>query len=158
MSCWIIGRCHVVQSTGLALDVDESGDGKSAFIAESHTTVYGKVVCVDDAHAEYRDAYGCREICCSSIPGVDLGGYHNQKVLHAVLDRLVRDDLNVQNVRAALASRLAMDLSKGLIYDCVHREVGRVDMAERRRSGLKQFRGTWGVHELQLGRTRCCWR
>jgi len=116
------------------------------------TIAYGKVVYLEVTYAEYRADCSCCKTFRSSPPGVDLGCYYDHKVRQAVLDRLLQDGMNVQNTRAALRRDFLLDLSEGFIYDCLHREVCRLDMADYRRWVLENFSGTLCVDELHLGR------
>ena len=116
------------------------------------TIAYGKIVYLVVRYAEYRARCDCCKTFRSSPPGIDLKCHYDNRVRQAVLDRVLEDGMSVQSVLAALKRDFLLDLSEGFIYDCLHREAGRLDMAEYRRWVLEQFRGTLCVDELHLGR------
>jgi len=60
--------------------------------------------------------------------------------------------MSIPKVRKALRRDFFLDLSEGFIYDCLHRQVRQLEMAEYRRWVLEHFRGTLCVDELHLGR------
>jgi hypothetical protein len=113
---------------------------------------YGKIVYLDISYAEYRATCDCCKTFRSSPPGVDLGAHYDGKVRQAVIDRLIEDGMSVQRLLIALKRDFLLDLSEGFVYDCLHREVARLDMAEYRHWALEQFSGTLCVDELHLGR------
>ena len=128
------------------------GRRKECLHRQIRTIAYGKVVYLDVTYAEYRATCGCCKTFRSSPPGVDLGCYYDHKVRQAVLDRLLRDGMNVQHILAAMRRDFLLDLSEGFIYDCLQREVRRLDMAGYRRWVSEHFSGTLCVDELHLGR------
>jgi hypothetical protein len=83
---------------------------------------------------------------------VESGCLYDNQVRQAVLDRLIEDGMSVQKLLAAMKRDFLLDLSEGFVYDCLHREVARLDMAEYRRWALENFSGTLCVDELHLGR------
>jgi len=70
----------------------------------------------------------------------------------AVLERLLRDGLNVERTREAMRRDFLLELSVGFVYDCLDRELRRLDLPEHRRRTLEGFSGTLCVDELHLGR------
>lgn len=128
------------------------GRRKQRLHRQVRTIAYGKIVYLDITYAEYRAACDCCKTFRSTPPGVDLGCQYDQKVRQAVLDRLIEDGMSVQKLLAALKRDFLLDLSEGFVYDCLHREVARLDMAEYRRWALERFSGTLCVDELHLGR------
>jgi hypothetical protein len=116
------------------------------------TIAYKQIVHLEIEYAEYRARCNCCKTFRSSSAGVDFKCHYDNKVREAVLDRLLLDRMSVQAVRAALARDFLLDLSEGYVYDCLHREVARLDMAEYRQWTLEHFSGTLCVDELHLGR------
>lgn len=113
---------------------------------------YGKILYLHIDYAEYRARCDCCKTFRSSPPGVGPGCHYDDRVRQAVIDRLIEDGMNVQRLLAALKRDFLLDLSEGFVYDCLHREVARLDMAEYRAWTLEQFSGTLCVDELHLGR------
>ncbi|HYT87503.1 MAG TPA: transposase, partial [Gemmataceae bacterium] len=72
-------------------------------------------------------------------------------VRQAVLDRLLRDRLNVEQTKAALQRDFLVALSDGFVYDCLRWQLARLDLAQHRRLVLERFSGTLCVDELHLG-------
>ena len=72
-------------------------------------------------------------------------------VRQAVLDRLLRDRLNVEQTQAAMRRDFLLDLSDGFVYDCLRWQVARLDLAGHRRMVRERFSGTLCVDELHLG-------
>ena len=116
------------------------------------TIAYKQIVYLEIEYAEYRARCNCCKTYRSSPAGVDFKCHYDNKVREAVLDRLLDDRMSVQAVRQALARDFLLDLSEGFVYDCLHREVARLDMAEYRAWTLKHFSGTLCIDELHLGR------
>ena len=113
---------------------------------------YQKVVYLDIDYAEYRSYCDCCKTFCSTPEGVDLKCLYDNQGRQAVLDRLVSDGMSVQKLLAAVRRDFYLDLSEGFVYDCLHREVARLDMDAYRRWVLQEFSGTLCVDELHLGR------
>jgi len=130
----------------------KAGKRKQRLNREVRTIAYGKVVYLDVAYAEYRASCGCCKTFRSTPPGVEPGCQYDNRVRQAVLDRLIEDGMSVQKLLAALKRDFRLDLSEGFAYDCLHREVARLEMAEYRRWALERFSGALCVDELHLGR------
>jgi transposase-like protein len=116
------------------------------------TIAYKQIVYLEIEYAEYRARCNCCKTYRSSPVGVDFKCHYDNKVREAVLDRLLDDRMSVQAVRQALARDFLLDLSEGFVYDCLPREVARLDMAEYRAWTLQHFSGTLCIDELHLGR------
>jgi transposase-like protein len=69
-----------------------------------------------------------------------------------VLDRILKDGMNVEQTMESLRRDFLLDLSTGFIYDVLQGHTKELDMAEHRRKVLDQFSGTLCVDELHLGR------
>ena len=133
-------------------DCGKRGKRKQRLHRQVRTIAYGKIVYLDISYADYRASCDCCKTFRSSPPGVELGCHYDNRVRQAVLDRLIADEMSVQGLLAALQRDFLLDLSEGFVYDCLHREVERLNMADYRRWTLEQFRGTLCVDELHLGR------
>jgi transposase-like protein len=128
------------------------GKRKQRLDRQVRSIAYGKVVYLDITYAEYRARCDCCKTFRSTPPGVDLGCHYDDKVRQAVINRLIADGMSVQSLIAALQRDFLLDLSEGFVYDCLHREVARLEMAEYRSWTREQFSGTLCVDELHLGR------
>ncbi len=59
---------------------------------------------------------------------------------------------SVERVIQSMRATSLLDLSDGFVYDCLHDQAKRLDMAEHRRGVLDHFSGHASVDELHLGR------
>ncbi len=116
------------------------------------TIAYKQVVYLEITAAEYYARCGCCKTFRSHPAGVEPRCLYDNRVREAVLARLVEDGMSIQNLRKALKRDFLLDLSEGFVYDCVHRKVEQLDMAEYRQWVLEHFTGTLCVDELHLGR------
>lgn len=133
-------------------DCGKRGRRKQQLHRQVRSIAYGKIVYLDVSYAEYRATCDCCKTFRSSPPGVEHGCQYDNRVRQAVLDRLIEDSLSVQKLLVALKRDFRLDLSEGFVYDCLHRETARLEMAEYRRWAHEQFSGTLCVDELHLGR------
>src|SRR4051794_18967411 len=115
------------------------------------TLAYKKVVFLDITYGEYRARCDCCTTFRTTPPAVEPRALYDNKVRQAVLDRILDDGMSVERVIASMQRDFLLDLSDGFVYDCLHREVQRLDMAEHRRWILDHFSGTLCVDELHLG-------
>lgn len=133
-------------------DCGKRGQRKQRLQRQVRSIAYGKIVYLDIEYGEYRARCDCCKTFRSTPPGVELGCHYDNRVRQAVLDRLIDDGMNVQKLLAALRRDFRLDLSEGFVYDCLHRQVARLEMADYRRWALQHFSGTLCVDELHLGR------
>jgi Transposase len=115
------------------------------------TLAYQRVAWLEVTYAEYRARCGCRKYFRSWPLAVPPKAAYDAAVRQAVLDRLLRDRLNVEQTKAALRRDFLVGLSDGFVYDCLRWQVARLDLAEHRQAVLQRFSGTLCVDELHLG-------
>jgi transposase-like protein len=125
---------------------------KAPLLRRVRTIAYKQIAFLEIEYAEYRARCSCCKTFRSAPPGVAPKCLYDNKVREAVLDRILQDGMNIQRVRGALARDFLLDLSEGFVYDCLHKEASRLDMAEYRQWTLEHFSGTLCVDELHLGR------
>ena len=128
------------------------GSRKQRLHRQVRSIAYGKILYLDITYAEYRARCNCCKTFRSSPLGVELGCQYDNRVRQAVIARLIEDGMSVKRLLTALKRDFLLDVSEGFVYDCLHREVARLDMAEYRCWALKHFSGTLCVDELHLGR------
>jgi hypothetical protein len=116
------------------------------------TIAYKQVVYLEITPAEYYAKCDCCKTFRSHPEGVEPRCHYDNRVREAVLARIVEDGMSIQSLLKALKRDFLLDLSEGFVYDCLHRRVEELDMAEYRQWTLKNFRGTLCVDELHLGR------
>jgi transposase-like protein len=78
--------------------------------------------------------------------------HYDNKVRDLVLDRILKDGMNINRVLESLRREFLLELSTGFVYDVLRDRVEQLNMAEHRRMVLEQFSGTLCVDELHLGR------
>ena len=122
------------------------------------TLAFQVVAFLDITYGEYRASCSCCKSFRNSPSGVAPKAHYDDRVRQIVLDRILRDAMSIERTVASLRREFLLDLSIGFIYDLLHDEARRLDMAGHRRMILACFSGTLCVDELHLGRYTCCWR
>src|SRR5262245_933885 len=115
------------------------------------TLAYRRVAWLEVTYAEYRARCGCCKYFRTWPLDVPAKADYDASVRQAVLDRLLLDRLNVEQAKAALRRDFLVELSDGFVYDCLRRQLGRLDLAQHRQRVLQRFSGTLCVDELHLG-------
>jgi hypothetical protein len=128
------------------------GRRKDVYNRRVRTLAYQQVVFLDVTYGEYRTRCACCTTFRTTPPGVEPRAVYDNKVRHAVLDRLLEDGMSVERVIASMRRDFFLDLSDGFVYDCLDWEVKRLAMADHRRWVLDRFSGTLCVDELHLGK------
>src|SRR5262245_50354606 len=116
------------------------------------TLAYRRVAWLEVTYAEYRARCGCCKYFRTWPLDVPPKADYDATVRQAVLDRLLRDRLNVEQTKAALQRDFGVTLSDGFVYDCLRWQVARLDLAQHRQRVVRRFSGTLCVDELHLGR------
>ncbi len=112
---------------------------------------YRQEAWLDVHYAEYRALCGRRKSFRSWPLDVPPKSTYCPLVRQAVLDRLLDDGLNVERTRQAMRRDFLLDLSVGLVHDCLDWELRRIDLPGHRERTLESFSGTLCVDELHLG-------
>jgi transposase len=128
------------------------GRRKRILYRRLRSLAYHQVAWLEVTYAEYRARCRCRKYFRTWPLDVPPKADYDATVRQAVLDRLLRDRLNVEQTRAAMLRDFGVGLSEGFVYDCLRRQVARLDLGAHRREALEQFSGTLCVDELHLGR------
>src|SRR3954453_11592875 len=115
------------------------------------TLAYQRVAWLEVTYAEYRARCGCCKYFRTWPLEVPQKADYDATVRQAVLDRLLRDRLNVEQTKAAMQRDFLVTLSDGFIYDCLRWQLTRIDLAQHRQLVLQRFSGTLCVDELHLG-------
>jgi hypothetical protein len=112
---------------------------------------YRRVAWLEVTYAEYQARCHCRKYFRTWPLDVPPKANYDAGVRQAVLDRLLRDRLNVEQTKAAMRRDFLLELSDGFVYGCLRWQLARLDLAEHRRLVLERFSGTLCVDELHLG-------
>jgi Transposase len=115
------------------------------------TLVYHATAWLEVTYAEYQARCGCCKYFRTWPLDVPQKADYDATVRTAVLDRLLRDRLNVEQTKAAMLRDFLLPLSDGFIYDCLRWQLTRTDLAQHRQMVLQRFSGTLCVDELHLG-------
>jgi Transposase len=115
------------------------------------TLAFRRVAWLEVTYAEYRARCGCCKYFRTWPLDVPPKADYDAAVRQAVLDRLLRDRLNVEQTRAAMRRDFLVTLSEGFVYDCLRWQLTRLDLAQHRRMVLERFSGTLCIDELHLG-------
>ncbi len=127
------------------------GHRKRTLQRRVRTLAYRQVAWLEVTYAEYHARCGCRKYFRTWPLDVPPKADYDGTVRQAVLDRLLRDRLNVEQTRAALRRDFLLELSDGFVYDCLRCQVARLDLDAHRQKVLEHFSGTLCVDELHLG-------
>jgi hypothetical protein len=127
------------------------GNRKAIHHRQVRTIAYKQVVFLDITYGEYRAHCGCCTTFRTTPAGVEPKALYDNKVRQAVLDRILDDGMSVERVITSMRRDFLLDLSDGFVYDCLNREVRRLDMADHRRWVRDRFSGTLCLDELHLG-------
>jgi hypothetical protein len=127
------------------------GHRKRILYRRLRTLAYHRVAWLEVTYAEYQARCPCRKYFRTWPLDVPPKAHYDATVRAAVLDRLLRDRLNVEQTKRAMQRDFLVALSDGFVYDCRRWQLGRLDLAEHRRLVLERFSGTLCVDELHLG-------
>lgn len=116
------------------------------------TVAYKAVAHLEITCGEYAARCDCCTTFRNTIEGVAPRATYDNKVRDLVLDRILKDGMNVERALESLRREFLLDLSTGFVYDVLHGRAAQLDMSEHRRKVLEHFSGTLCVDELHLGR------
>ena len=102
------------------------------------TLAYRRVAWLEVTYAEYRSRCGCCKYFRTGPLDVPPKADYDTTVRQAVLDRLLRDRLNVEQTKAAMRRDFLVALSDGFVYDCLRWQVARLDLGAHRRLVLER--------------------
>src|SRR5260370_29777535 len=106
---------------------------------------------LDVTYAEYQARCSCCKFFRTWPLDVPPKADYDAAARAAVLDRLLRDRLNVEQTKAAMQRDFFLTLSDGFVYDCLRWQVARLDLSRHRCMVVQRFSGTLCVDELHLG-------
>ena len=115
------------------------------------TVAFKKIAYLKITCGEYQARCGCCKTFRSTPEGVLPRAQYDNKVRDLVLDRILKDGMNIEQTIESLQREFLLDLSTGFIYDVLRSRTQELDMSEHRRMVLEQFSGTVCVDELHLG-------
>src|SRR5438067_11346176 len=116
------------------------------------TVAYKAVVYLEITCGEYQAKCECCTTFRNTPDGVLPRALYDNKVRDLVLDRILKDGMNVEQTLESLGREFLLDLSTGFVYDVLHDHAAQLDLAAHRRMVLAHFSGTLCVDELHLGR------
>jgi transposase-like protein len=113
---------------------------------------YKAVAFLEITGGEYQARCRCSTTFRNSPEGVLPRALYDNKVRDLVLERILKDGMNVEQTLGSLRREFLLDLSTGFVYDVLHDHAAQLDLAAHRRKVLEHFSGTLCVDELHLGR------
>src|SRR5947209_11994254 len=116
------------------------------------TVAYKAVAYLEITCGEYQARCTCCTTFRNTPEDVLPRAFYDNKVRDLVLDRILKDGMNVEQTLESLSREFLLDLSAGFVYDVLHDHAAGLDMAAHRRKVLDHFSGTLCVDELHLGR------
>jgi Transposase len=116
------------------------------------TVVFKKIAFLEITCGEYQARCDCCTTFRNTPEGVLPRAQYDNQVRDLVLDRILKDGMNVEQTRESLSREFLLDLSTGFISDVLRDHAQELNLAEHRRTVLEQFSGTLCVDELHLGR------
>ncbi len=116
------------------------------------TVVYKAIAYLEITCGEYQARCDCCTTFRSTPEGVLPRALYDNKVRDLVLDRILKDGMNVEQTLESLRREFLLEVSTGFVYDVLHDHAADLDMAVHRRTVLKHFSGTLCIDELHLGR------
>jgi Transposase len=116
------------------------------------TVLYKRIAYLEITCGEYQAQCDCCKTFRNTPDGVLPRALYDNKVRDLVLDRILKDGVNVEQTMQSLRREFLLELSTGFIYDVLRDRAKELDMSEHRRKVLEQFSGTLCVDELHLGR------
>ncbi|MFI5455996.1 MAG: transposase [Isosphaerales bacterium] len=111
------------------------------------TIAYLEITC-----GEYEARCDCCKTFRNTPEGVLPRALYDNKVRDLVLDRILKDGMNVEQTMESLRRDFLLDLSTGFVYDALRDHAEQLDMSVHRRKVLEHFSGSLCVDELHLGR------
>jgi hypothetical protein len=115
------------------------------------TVAYKAIASLEITCGEYQARCDCCTTFRNTPEGVLPRAFYDNKVRDLVLDRILKDGMNIEQTWESLRREFFLDLSTGFIYDVLRDRVAELDLAEHRRRVLEHFSGTLCVDELHLG-------
>jgi hypothetical protein len=116
------------------------------------TVAYKTIALLEITYGEYAARCDCSTTFRTNPPGVHPKAQYDNRVRDLVLERLIKDGMNIERALASIRREFLLDLSTGFVYDVLRDHAAALDMAAHRRKVLDDFSGTLCVDELHLGR------
>jgi hypothetical protein len=128
------------------------GRRKRTLTRTVRTVAYKAIAFLKITYGEYVARCRCRKTFRDTPEGVLPKAKYDNKVRDLVLDRILRDGMNVERTLESIRREFLLDLSSGFVYDVLKDYAAQLDMSEHRDKVLEHFSGTLGGDELHLGR------
>jgi transposase-like protein len=116
------------------------------------TIAYKAVASLEITYGEYAARCECCTTFRNTPDDVLPKAHYDNKVRDLVLERILKDGLNVERALESIRREFLLELSSGFVYDVLRDQAAGLEMAAHRRRVLECFSGTLCVDELHLGR------
>src|SRR3954464_14573471 len=117
------------------------GRRKRTVTRRVRTVAYKAVAYLEVTYGEYQACCDCRTTFRNTPEGVLPKAKYDNKVRDLVLDRILRDGLNIERATESIRRDFLLDLSSGFVYGVLKDQARQLDMAEHRDKVLKHFGG-----------------
>jgi hypothetical protein len=106
------------------------------------TLAYQRVAWLEVSYAEYQARCRCCKYFRTWPLDVPAKADYDGTIRQAVLDRLLRDRLNIEQTKAGMRRDFFLTLSDGFVYDCLRWQLARLELAQHRQMVLQRFSRT----------------
>lgn len=112
---------------------------------------FKRVLWLDVTYAEYVAKCDCCHSFHSCPEGIEPRAEYDNKVRQAVIDRILKDKLNLSKIQECMQRDFLLNLSTGYIYSALEYAIKQFDGHAFRQLVLTEFSGTLCVDEIHLG-------
>ena len=128
------------------------GRRKRKVLRTVRTVAFKAIAYLEITCGEYTAGCDCCTTFRNSPEDVLPRALYDNKVRDLVLDRILKDSMNVEQTLKSLRREYFLDLSTGFVSDVLYDRAKQLDMSTHRRQVLENFSGTLCIDELHLGR------
>jgi hypothetical protein len=109
------------------------GRRKRKVVRKVRTVAYKTIAHLEITCGEYSARCDCRTTFRNTPEGVLPKATYDNKVRDLVLDRILKDEMNVEQTMESLRREYLLDLSTGFVYDVLRDHAQELDLSEHRR-------------------------
>src|SRR4051812_38336606 len=135
----IVIPVHCAPKKAPCPECGERGRRKRTLTRTVRTAAYKAVATLEITYGEYAARCGCCTTFRSTPEGVLPKAKYDNKVRDLVLDRILRDGMNIERTLESIRREFLLDLSSGFVYDVLRDQAQQLDMSEHRDKVLKHF-------------------
>jgi len=148
----IVIPVHCASKKAPCPECGKRGRRKRTLTRTVRTAAYKAVATLEITYGEYAARCDCCTTFRNTPEGVLPKAKYDNKGRDLVLDRILRDGMNIERTLESIRREFLLDLSWGFVYDVLRDQAQQLDMSVHRDKVLNHFSGTLCVDELHLGR------